>query len=155
MTINNLKQPHTNISTNSKSRIPNILNEHFTSVGPSLANKLPPFEKHFTEYLDKKKSPVTSFFFTPISPKEIKLEILSMPQNKSYGFYSFPVSVLKDDFQSELRSLRTLMFIGRTRWNANRCYSLRTTYLIFETFQSPFPTDSLIFTAVKLFHEMI
>ena len=96
MTINNLKQPHTNITTNSKLRIPNILNEHFTSVGPSLGNKLPPFEKYFTEYLDKKKSPVTSFFFTPISPKEIKLEILSMPQNKSYGFYSFPVSVLKD-----------------------------------------------------------
>ena len=62
---------------------------------------------------------------------------------------------IKDDFQSELRSLRTLMFIGRTRWNANRCYSLRTTYLIFETFQSPFPTDSLIFRAVKLFHEVI
>ena len=72
---------------------------------------------------------------------------------------------IKDDFQSELRSLRTLMFIGRTRWNANRwnanrwnanrCYSLKTTYLIFETFQSPFPTDSLIFTAVKLFHEVI
>ena len=65
------------------------------------------------------------------------------------------IPILKDDFQSELRSLRTLMFIGRTRWNANRCYSLRTTYLIFETFQSPFPTDSLIFTAVKLFHEVI
>ena len=44
--------------------------------------------------------------------------------------------------------------VYRTRWNANRCYSLRTTYLIFETFQSPFPTDSLIFTAVKLFHEV-
>ena len=95
MTINNLKQPHTNITTDSKPRIPNILNEYFTSVGPSLANKLPPFEKHFTEYLDKKKSPFTSFFFTPISHKEIKLETLSMPQNKSYGFYSFPVSVLK------------------------------------------------------------
>ena len=68
---------------------------------------------------------------------------------------NFPLLCLKDDFQSELRSLRTLMFIGCTRWNANRCYSLRTTYLIFETFQSPFPTDSLIFTAVKLFHEVI
>ena len=90
MTINNLKQPYSNTTANLKSRIPNILNEHFTSIGPSLANKLPPFEKHFTEYLDKMKSPVTSFFFTPISPKEIKLEILSMPQNKSYGFYSFP-----------------------------------------------------------------
>ena len=43
----------------------------------------------------------------------------------------------------------------RTRWNANRCYSLRTTYLIFETFQILFPTASLIFTAVKLFHGVI
>ena len=89
-TINNLKQPHTNITTNSKWRIPNILNEHFTSVGPSLANKLPPFEKHFTEYLDKKKSPFTSFFFTPISPKEIKLEILSMPQKQIIRFLLVP-----------------------------------------------------------------
>ena len=37
-----------------------------------------------------------------------------------------------------------------TRWNANRCYSLRITYLIFETFQTIFPTASLIFTAVKV-----
>ena len=95
MTINNLKQPHTNTITNLKSRIPKILNDHFTSIGPSLANKLPLFEKHFVEYLEKNKSPVTSFFFTPITPKEIRLEILSMPQNKSYGFYSFPVSILK------------------------------------------------------------
>ena len=95
MTINNLKQPHTNTITNLKSRIPNILNEHFTRIGPSLANKLPLFEKHFIEYLEKKKSPVTSFFFSPIIPKEIKLEIRSMPQNKSHGLYSFPVSILK------------------------------------------------------------
>ena len=37
-----------------------------------------------------------------------------------------------------------------TRWNANRCHSLRITYLIFETFQTLFPTASLIFTAVKV-----
>ena len=98
MKINNLKQPHTNSTTaNLKSRIPNILNEHFTSIGPSLADKLPPFDKHFIEYLDKRKSPFTSFFSTPISPKEIKLEILPMPQNKSNGFYSFPASTLKYD----------------------------------------------------------
>ena len=36
------------------------------------------------------------------------------------------------------------------RWNANRCHSLRITYLIFETFQTLFPTSSLIFTAVKV-----
>ena len=68
-------------------------------------------------------------------------------ENKEYSF--------KDDFQSVLRSLRTLMFVRLTRWNANRCYSLRTTYLVFETFQILFPTASLIFTAVKLFHEVI
>ena len=42
----------------------------------------------------------------------------------------------KDDFQSVLHTLRTLMFINTgkrlTRWNANRCYSLKTTYLNFE-----------------------
>ena len=70
MTINNLKEPHTNTITNLKSRIPKILNEHFTSIGPSLTNKLSIFEKHFIEYLDKKKSPVTLFFFTPIAAKK-------------------------------------------------------------------------------------
>ena len=57
MTINNLKQPHTNATTNLKSRIPNILNEPFTSIGPSLANKLPLLRN--TEYLDKE---VTRYF---------------------------------------------------------------------------------------------
>ena len=38
-----------------------------------------------------------------------------------------------------------------TRWNANRCHSLRITYPIFETFQTLFPTASMIFTAVKVF----
>ena len=64
-------------------------------------------------------------------------------------------SVIKDDFQSVLRSLSTLMFINiisLTRWNENRCYSLRTIYLIFEFFQILFLTASSIFTAEKLFH---
>ena len=38
-----------------------------------------------------------------------------------------------------------------TRWNANRCFSSRTTYLISETLKVLFPTASLIFTAVKVF----
>ena len=63
-----------------------------------------------------------------------------------------------DDLQFVLRSLGTLMFINiisLSRWNANRCYSLRTTYLIFEAIQISFPTASLIFTAAKLFHQVI
>ena len=73
--------------------------------------------------------------------------------------YTIDFRKLKDDFQSALRSLRTLMFYKHykrlTRRNANRCYSLRTTYLIFETFQILFATASLIFKGVKLFHEVI
>ena len=45
---------------------------------------------------------------------------------------------VKDDFQSVLCSLSTLMFINfgsLTQWNANQCCSLRTTHLIFEAFQ--------------------
>ena len=95
MKINCLKQPNSNTTVNMKSRISNIMNEHFTGIGPTLANNLPTSKKLFTEFLDKNKSPATSFFFCPISPNEVKLEILSMSNNKSYGFYSCPVSILK------------------------------------------------------------
>ena len=95
MKINCLKQPNSNTTTNIKSRNSNIMNEHFTGIGPTLANNLPTPKKLFTEFLDKNKSPATSFFFCPISPNEVKLEILSMSNKKSYGFYSCPVSILK------------------------------------------------------------
>lgn len=95
MKIDCLKQPNSNTTTNMKSQIPNIMNEHFTGIGPTLANNLPTPKELFTEFLDKSKSPATSFFFCPISPNEVKLEILSMSNNKSYGFYSCPVSILK------------------------------------------------------------
>ena len=59
---------------------------------------------------------------------------------------------LKDELPSLLCSLRTYKHYKQlTRWNANRCYSLRITYLIFETLQTLFPTASLIFTTVKVF----
>ena len=41
-----------------------------------------------------------------------------------------------------------------TRQNANRCYSLRTTYLISEAFQILCPTASLTFPAAELFHQV-
>ena len=84
MKINCLKQPNSNTTTNMKSRIPNIINEHFTGIGPTLANNLLTPKELFTEFLDKSKSPATSFFFCPISPNEVKLEILSMSKNKSW-----------------------------------------------------------------------
>ena len=42
---------------------------------------------------------------------------------------------VKDYFQLVLRSLNTLIFINiisLTQWNANQCYSLQTTYLIWD-----------------------
>ena len=63
MKINCLKQPNSNTTVNMKSRISNIMNEHFTGIGPSLANNLPTSKTLFTEFLDKNKSPATSFFF--------------------------------------------------------------------------------------------
>ena len=60
MTINNLKQPHTNTIINLKSRSPNILNQHFTSIGPSLANKLPLFWE--TLYWIFREKEVTRYF---------------------------------------------------------------------------------------------
>ena len=47
---------------------------------------------------------------------------------------NFSWKMLNDAFQSVMRSLSTLIFINisLSRWNANRCYSLRAIYLIFE-----------------------
>ena len=73
----------------------NILNDHFATVGQTLANQLPSTAKCFTDFLGKCKSPVSSFFFQPITPAEIRLEILSIPNNKSHGLYSCPTRVLK------------------------------------------------------------
>ena len=68
--------------TNGPSRIPSILNEHFASVGTKLASKLPTKSNH-RGYRKKLKSPDSSFFSKPISPDDVKQEILSLPNNKS------------------------------------------------------------------------
>ena len=94
-TITTLKDPNKNNQvTNDPSRIPNILNEHFASVGTKLASKLPIKSNHM-DYLKKLKSPDSSFFSKPISPDDEKQEILSLPNNKSYGLYSCPTQLLK------------------------------------------------------------
>ena len=43
----------------------------------------------------KNKSPSSSFPFQPITPDEVKFEIMSVPVNKSHGFYSFLTFILK------------------------------------------------------------
>ena len=77
------------------SQIPNILNKHFASVGTRLASKLPPPPKHHLDYVSKCISPLSSFLFEHVFPDEIRSEILSIPNDKSYGLYSSPTKLLK------------------------------------------------------------
>ena len=77
-TMPTLKDPSNNNQvTNGPSRIPSILNEHFASVGIKLPTK------SNRGYRKKLKSPDSSFFSKPISPDDVKQEILSLPHNKS------------------------------------------------------------------------
>ena len=43
----------------------------------------------------KMKSPASSFMFKPGTAKEVELEILALPNNKSHGLYSCPTKLLK------------------------------------------------------------
>ena len=65
VTISILEQPNSNSVTNIESRISKIMNEHFANIGQNLAKQLPMPKKHFIEFLDKNKSPVSSFLFQP------------------------------------------------------------------------------------------
>ena len=78
------------------SKISNILNKHFSSVGRKLDSRLPSSSKDFGSFLLKSKSPKSSFFFEPVISDEVRLEILSMPNNKSYGLYSCPTHLPKE-----------------------------------------------------------
>ena len=93
--VGKLKDPDNNNLTDDSSRIPNILNKHFSNVGNILASKLPPAERPFTEYLRNSSSPELSFFFRPVTPSEIQFQILSIPNSKSHGLYSCPTQLLK------------------------------------------------------------
>ena len=90
--VSKLKDPDNNNNlTNDSSRIPNILNKHFSNVGNILASKLPPAERPFTEHLRKSSlSPELSFFFKTVTPSEIQFQILSLPNSKLHGLYSWP-----------------------------------------------------------------
>ena len=77
------------------SRIPSIINEHFATVGNRLSNKLPIPQKNHLDYVDECKSPISSFFFQPVLPEELRSEILLVLNDKSYGLYSSPTKLLE------------------------------------------------------------
>ena len=94
--LTKIKNPENNKMTKDPSKIPNILNKHFASVGRKLDGKLPPSQQDFHCFLSKANSPKSSFFFEPVTTAEVRSEILSMSNNKSYGLYSCPTHLLKE-----------------------------------------------------------
>ena len=76
------------------SKVANIMNAHFATSGQRLAAKIPHSEKHFSNYLPTPNDP-DSFVFHLVEPREISMEIILLPVNKSYGLYSCPVRLLK------------------------------------------------------------
>ena len=47
------------------------------------------------DFLKRTKSPASSFMFKPVTTREVELEILALPNNKSHGLYSCPTTLLK------------------------------------------------------------
>ena len=92
--INALKRPNNEGLSHKPSKISNIFNNHFASIGHKLASNVPNISVPFTDYL-----PTTnmsgSFVFDPTSPHEIELEIIQTPLNKAYGLYSCPTRILR------------------------------------------------------------
>ena len=61
----------------------------------TVKHKFPVAEQTFSFYLSKACSPDSLFSFQPVTPAEIELEILSIPNNKSFDLYSCSTTLLK------------------------------------------------------------
>lgn len=92
--LNCLKDPYTGQKEYNESKLCNIMNTHFTSIGSNLASKIPHSEKHFSDYL-KHIDQRNSFFFNPVTKYEIEDEILALKTRKAHGLYSCPIDLLK------------------------------------------------------------
>ena len=71
------------------------MNEHFTTVGNRLADNLLTTQTHHLDYVDKCKSTTLSFLFQPVLPDELRLEILLVPNDKSYYYIHTEIYTLK------------------------------------------------------------
>ena len=89
-----LKGPNTNTIIRDKSKLPGVIGKHFASVGQKLASRVPNSNTHFADYLKHIKQK-KSFYFASISEKEVEQEIMTIPNNKSHGPYSYPVKIIK------------------------------------------------------------
>jgi hypothetical protein len=92
--ISGLKDTETGQIIRDPSVLPNLLNKYFASIGHKLGTDTTQSESHFSDYM-KNIQIQQSFFCTPITPSEIESEILSIPNKKAYGLYSYPTKILK------------------------------------------------------------
>ena len=84
--VRTLKDPNNdNQQTTNPSRLTNIFNSHFATIGNRLANRLPASQHSFNDFLVKSIPTQSSFLFQPVTPAEAQLEILSTPSNKAHG----------------------------------------------------------------------
>ena len=98
-----LMDDHQNIISDSKT-IANIFNDHFSTLGAKVQQKIPNEEGSYNTYLNKRSSNdgklainpdgVTSFF-SPTKPDEISKIIDGLNPNKSTGPNGIPVFILK------------------------------------------------------------
>ena len=92
--ITALRKPNNVGISYNASEIPDIMNNHFATIGNNLSSKIPQPSTSFTSYLPRFVHS-GSFFFEPVLPTEIESEIISIPLNKATGLYSCPTRMLK------------------------------------------------------------
>ena len=90
--INLLNDKGKNVSDPTK--IAELLNKYFASVGPNIDKKIPKSLKNFKEYMKKIKVNKT-FFLNATTPQEIFDIILAFDLKKSLGPNSIPMYMLK------------------------------------------------------------
>ncbi|CAH3164497.1 unnamed protein product, partial [Porites lobata] len=87
---NSIRSNPNEVPTSDPKEISNILNKYFATVGSKLASKIPQTINTFYDYLDPPLN--RTFFFDPIIPEDVNLEISILQDNKAHGLYSSPVS---------------------------------------------------------------
>ena len=101
--INAIRQDLTNKLTFNPTKKCDIINHYFASCGQQLAAKIPHSEKHYSTYLPRQiidnstnaYQQQGSFVFIPVTPRDIELEITTLPTKKADGLYSCPYRILK------------------------------------------------------------
>ena len=64
---------------------------------------------YYLDFMNGSNSPDYSFAFNQVTPAEVELEILRIPNNKSYGLYSCPTELMKYSSNVTSRTLAEII----------------------------------------------